>query len=308
MDRKLVIIYRKTRLEELVEKYNSVDQAKFYIESLGEDFQDYALENANYQQSIEKMKQELSGLNVRFHFVERRFLSNYIFNPDDLILVHGQDGLVANTLKYLEGQAVIGVNPDPERWEGKLLPFRVCDLHSVLPGALKNQRHYSEVTMAQATLNDGQTLKAVNDFFIGVKNHGSFRYALETSGHEEHQSSSGIIISAPLGGSAWMTSVLTGAQKIMNFFVDLPPMNVNIFNSWDEKKLVYSVREPFPSLYSQTENCFGVISDQDKLIIRSETPDNAVIFSDGIQEDFIEFTSGSLAEVSISNTRGIILY
>ena len=308
MDRKLVVIYRRTRLEELVERYNSVDQARFYIESLGEDFQDYVLENDNYQKSIEKMKVDLSGINVRFHFVERRFLANYIFNPDDLIIVHGQDGLVANTLKYLDGQPVIGVNPDPERWEGRLLPFKVCDLKSLIPDALKDKRYFSEVTMAEASLNDGQTLKAVNDFFIGVKNHGSFRYVIETAGYEEHQSSSGVIISAPLGGSAWLTSVLTGARKIMSHFVAVPDNNFNLFESWDEKKLVYSVREPFPSLYSQAENCFGIISDQEKLILRSETPDNAVIFSDGVQEDFIEFTSGAVAEISISDTRGVILY
>lgn len=307
MDRKLVVIYRKTRLEELVEKYNSVDQARFYIESLGEDFLDYLVENDNYQKSMERMKKIISGLNVRFHFVEKRFLTNYIFNPDDLIIVHGQDGLVANTLKYLEGQAVIGVNPDPERWEGKLLPFLVNDLRLIIADSLKNNRPFSEVTMAQAVLNDGQVLKAVNDFFIGVKNHSSFRYVIETGQEVEHQSSSGIIISAPLGGTAWLTSVLTGAQKIMSHFGQVPKINKNLFKSWEERKLIYSVREPFPSLYSEAENCFGILRGSEKLTIRSETPENAVIFSDGIQEDFIEFSSGTVAQISVSETRGILV-
>ena len=307
MKRKLVIIYRKTRLEKLVEKYNSVDQAGFYIESLGEDFGDYLTENGKYQDSLKELKLVLTELSIRFHMVERRFLANYIFNPDDLILVLGQDGLVANTLKYLEGQPVIGVNPDPERWEGKLLPFTVADLKFVIPETLMDKRYCSEVTMAQAELNDGQTLKAVNDFFIGVKNHGSFRYSLEASDFEERQSSSGIIISAPLGGSAWLTSVLTGAKNIMKFFYRLPKGDLKLFTDWADKKLVYSVREPFPSLYSKADNCFGMISDDEKLIIRSETPDNAVIFSDGIQEDFIEFSSGTVATVSIADKNGVLV-
>lgn len=31
----------------------------------------------------------------------------------DIVVVIGQDGLVANTLKYLDGQPVIAINPDP---------------------------------------------------------------------------------------------------------------------------------------------------------------------------------------------------
>ena len=33
----------------------------------------------------------------------------------------GQDGLVANVAKYLDGQTVIGVNPDPGRNPGVLV-------------------------------------------------------------------------------------------------------------------------------------------------------------------------------------------
>ena len=40
---KVIIVTRKTRLTELVEKYNTLEQAKFYIEHLGADFSDYTL-------------------------------------------------------------------------------------------------------------------------------------------------------------------------------------------------------------------------------------------------------------------------
>src|SRR5205807_8499657 len=102
----------------------------------------------------------------------------------------GQDGLVANTLKYLNGQPVVGVNPDPERWDGRLLPFRVADLPEVMPEVLLRKRRTRSVTMAKASLNNGQTLFAVNDLFIGPKTHCSARYVIRLGDSSETQSSS----------------------------------------------------------------------------------------------------------------------
>ena len=45
--------------------------------------------------------------------IDRGFLPNFVFGPEDTVVTLGQDGLVANTLKYLHGQPVVGVNPDP---------------------------------------------------------------------------------------------------------------------------------------------------------------------------------------------------
>jgi len=36
-------------------------------------------------------------------------------------------------------------------------------------------------------------------------------------------------------------------------------------------------------------------------------PENGVIFSDGIQEDFIEFNSGAIAEIGIADKRANIV-
>ena len=63
------------------------------------------------------------------------------------------EGLVANTMKYLDGQPVVGVNPDPARWNGVLLPFTVADLARVVPEVLRRRRPIKSVTMAEARLN-----------------------------------------------------------------------------------------------------------------------------------------------------------
>ena len=37
-------------------------------------------------------------------------LARFLFEPGDVVIVVGQDGLVANVAKYLDGQPVIGIN------------------------------------------------------------------------------------------------------------------------------------------------------------------------------------------------------
>ena len=47
-ERKVVLVTRRTRLEELVARYHTLAQARFYIEHLGADFGDYLRESAAY--------------------------------------------------------------------------------------------------------------------------------------------------------------------------------------------------------------------------------------------------------------------
>ena len=124
---RFILVSRKTRLQELVERFNTWPQAKFYLEHNQVDGQDYFDENAQYQQCLVDAEQTLKALG-RFQLLERSFLPNYQFSPDDIVVVIGQDGLVANTLKYLNGQPVIAINPDPKRWDGRLLPFEMAQL------------------------------------------------------------------------------------------------------------------------------------------------------------------------------------
>ena len=60
---------------------------------------------------------------IRIQWIERAFLPTFTFGALDVVVVLGQDGLVVNAAKYLDGQPVIALNPDPERVDGVLLPF-----------------------------------------------------------------------------------------------------------------------------------------------------------------------------------------
>ena len=303
-DNKIVLIKRKTRLEDLIVRYNTISQAQFYIEHLGSDFSDYVKEDEQYKKSVTIACRELETVG-RVHVVDREFLPNFIFGDHDVVVAVGQDGLVANTLKYLTNQPLIGVNPDPSRWDGVLLPFQASDLRLVMQDVFRGERKIRKVSMARASLHDGQSIYGVNDLFIGQKTHVSSRYQIQLGSVKEFQSSSGIIISTGLGSTGWMKSIVTGAARITSGISNTPlQVPTQKQTSWDMNYLYYSVREPFPSRTSQTNLVFGKITQENPLKVLSQMPENGVIFSDGMESDYLEFNSGMEAIISIAEKKG----
>ncbi|HGN1707402.1 TPA: sugar kinase [Providencia rettgeri] len=301
-DARFILVMRKTRLQELIERFNTWSQAKFYLEHNHVEVDDYLNEHDLYQRRLVQAESVLKSLG-RFQLLERKLLPSYQFSQQDIIVVIGQDGLVANTLKYLKGQPVIAINPDPARWDGKLLPFEIGQLQEVVTKTLKGQVEQKSVTFAQATTNDGQSLLAVNDLFIGPKSHTSARYLLNWRGEQESQSSSGIIISTGLGSTGWFQSILAGAQAITG--AASHPLSHGF--GWGDNKLQFSVREPFLSKTTGTKWVFGTIEPQTPLELESLMPDNGVIFSDGIEDDFLQFNAGCIATVKIADIQGKLI-
>jgi NAD kinase len=305
-ENKIVLITRRTRLDEMIARFNTARQAKFYVEHLRADFSDYESEHAQYHRAISETTAILNALG-RVQMIDRAYLPNFIFGPQDTAVALGQDGLVANTLKYLSGQPLIGVNPDPARWDGALLPFGVSDLRRIVPEVIAEKRDCREVTMAQAELDNGQALYAVNDLFIGPKSHTSARYVIRCGGRCEPQSSSGLIVSTGLGSTGWFTSLMTGATAIVNQIcgraVSLEEQTQPGF-PWDARWLYFTVREPFPSKTSATMLVFGRVTPDEPLELESRMAENGVIFSDGIEEDFLEFNSGAHARITVAEKRG----
>lgn len=303
-ENKIILVKRRTRLEDLIARYNTIEQAKFYIEHMGSDFSDYISEDEQYKRAIAEAQSQLEELG-RVQVVDREYVPNFIFGDNDIVVVIGQDGLVANTLKYLSTQLLIGVNPDPARWDGVLLPFTVADLKLIVQDVFKNRMHIKEVSMAKATLNDGQTIYAVNDLFIGQRTHVSSRYQIQLGERQEYQSSSGIIVSTGLGSTGWLKSILAGAANIVNGISD-KKINVKKERSlpWNIDYLYFSVREPFPSKTTGADIVFGKVTKESPLKVFSQMPENGVIFSDGIESDYLQFNSGIEATITIAEKRG----
>ena len=218
---KIILVKRRSRLDELIVRFNSIAQARFYIEHLGADFSDYQHEHEEYAAAVAAATGILQQIG-RVQVLDRRYVPNFIFGPEDIVVAIGQDGLVANTLKYLNAQPLLGVNPAPKRWDGVLLPFRVNDLKKVVPEVAAGRRKRKQVSMAEARLKDGQTLFAVNDLFVGQKTHVSARYQISYAGASEAHSSSGIIISTGLGSTGWLKSIVAGAAGITQSIAPQP--------------------------------------------------------------------------------------
>jgi hypothetical protein len=260
--------------------------------------------------------EEALGQMGRVQIVDRSFLPNFVFAPEDTVVTLGQDGLVANTLKYLDGQPVVGVNPDPERWDGRLLPFRVRDLAKLMPEVVLRKRSTHSVTMAKATLNNGQTLYGVNDLFIGPKTHTSARYFIRYGKAGETHSSSGVIVSTGMGATGWLKSLLTGAGAVA-MAVDHRgknnPQQPDCYDQavagfkWESDYLYFTVREPFPTRTTGASLVFGRVTKGTPLILESQMAENGVIFSDGIEKDFLEFNSGTQAVIGIAEKKGVLV-
>lgn len=302
-ERKVVLVTRRTRLEDLLARHHTREQARFYVEHLGADFEDYEREHETYQAASRDVQEVLRD-HGRYQVLDRRFTSNFLFGPMDVVLVLGQDGLVANTMKYLDGQPLVGVNPDPARWDGVLLPFAPRDVAGLLPKVLTDAYTSRAVTMARASLANGQSLHAVNDLFIGPKSHTSARYEMSLGTRREVQSSSGVIVSTGLGSTGWMRSVVTGALAVAGSAVGKRLEMEFQGRPWEDEALEFAVREPFPSRSTQATLLCGRIAAGEPLHLTSLMAEGGVIFSDGIEADCLEFNAGTRVEITVAARRG----
>jgi NAD kinase len=291
-----IIVKNKTRLESLIERFNTKAQAKFYIERLGGNFEDYEAEHETFQYSLNSLQTQLSRV-IKHKTLERVYMPSFIFSENQLIIVIGQDGLVANTAKYSKGIPIIAVNPDKQRYDGVLLPFDTSDFIGGVESVISNNYPSKTMRFAEASLNDGQRLLAFNDLFIGASTHISARYKISYNNKVEEHSSSGLIVSTQAGSTGWLSSVFNMAYGVTGMFEkNLKPKRPKL----KDNELLFAVREPFKSIRTQIEITAGLIRNETSLTIESLMPTSGVIFSDGIESDFLKFTSGSIARIGVA--------
>jgi hypothetical protein len=200
----------------------------------------------------------------------------------------GQDGLVANVAKYLNGQPVLGVNPDRELYDGVLVPLLPERVGVLLTQTVSGTARLQRRAMAEAELDDGQKILALNEVFIGHRSHQSARYDLSVGNKREAQSSSGIIVSSGTGATGWARSIMEATHTR----IPLTP---------EEQALAYFVREPFPSVSTGTEIRAGKLAVSDRMIVISRMNEGGTIFADGIEQDHLNFDWGRTMQVTVSS-------
>jgi NAD kinase len=302
-----IVIINKTRLETLVERFNTRAQARFYIEHAGGDFRNYETEHETFHRSLDHVVETIRQ-QLKFKVIDRSFVPNFLFGEKDLVVVVGQDGLVANAAKYVKSLPILAINPDRERYDGILLPFDATNFQKGLKSLLKENPSFKKVTLAEAKTNDGQHLLAFNDLFIGPASHTSARYMLTYGRNTEQQSSSGIIVSTGAGSTGWLSSLMNMANGIHTTFnAEHLEAKLSFSIPWDTNELIFVVREPFQSKHSSTGISAGRIRQGEKLMIESRMPTHGVIFSDGIEADYIRFNSGTKVEIGTASQKAVLL-
>lgn len=321
---KIAVVTRQTRLQGLMQRWSTKGAARFLLQQVrvhqgatfaesdsttlaaleqaasDAEFAQYEQEDENYREVLDQLRRDLN-LGFPVEFIDRHHLANYDFDRCILVIVVGQDGLVANTAKYVDDLPLVAVNPDASQYDGILLPFTPSEISRTVRKTLDGRCETRSVTLAEVNLNDGQHMLAFNDFFIGVKGHSSARYLLSIGGNAEPQSSSGVIVSTGAGSTGWFSSIFNMHNGMARWLGTDAGERVTI--NWEDRKLMWAVREPFKSRHSETALVAGTIEDDRELVIESLMPMGGIIFSDGVETDYLEFNSGTIARIGCAQQR-----
>ena len=281
---RMVLVTRATDYELLLARHSTRGQAAFFLKNRGQCLDEVEAQHLRFTDALASVQNAVPA-NWRATRVDRGDLDRFVFEPEDVVVALGQDGLVANLAKYLEGQVVVGLNPMPERFPGVLVPHDTKDATELLIAAASQSCSMEARTMAEAVLDDGQTLHCLNEVFIGHASHQSARYVIEFAGERERQSSSGMIVATGTGATGWARSVHQACRSTL-------PLPAS-----DEKRLAFFVREPWLSIATGTAIVEGHVDERMPLIVTSEMDHQGVIFGDGIESDRLPFGFGQRVEI-----------
>jgi NAD kinase len=285
-----VVVTRPTEYELLLATHATVGQARFFLRTRGQQLEPVKERHDQFGAALHRVLAAVPR-SWRRARVGRDALDRFLFEPDDIVIVLGPDGLVANTAKYLDGQLVIGLNPDPERYPGILVPHPPAATADLLAMARRATASIEERTMVAASLDDGQQLIAVNELFIGQRTHQSARYHVALNGRRERQSSSGIIVATGTGATGWALSI----NRSRATPVSLPAPT--------EPRLAFFVREAWPSVATGADLTEGVLGAGEALEVTSRMNTGGVVFGDGIEDDRLDFGWGRALRIEIANRR-----
>jgi NAD kinase len=282
---RIVIVTRPTEYERLLLRHGTAQQAAFFLETREQSLAPVREDHDRFGAALHRVRAAIPA-QWRSTRVQRGDLDRFLFEPDDVVVAVGQDGLVANLAKYLAGQPVIGLNPQPDRYEGVLVPHRPRDAAELLQVVVGGSAAIEARTMVRARRDDGQELLALNEVFIGHRSHQSARYRIAFRDRAEDQSSSGLIVATGTGATGWARSIARSRATTLA----LPAPS--------ERRLVFFVREAWPSVATGADCVEGLIDNDAGLEIVSRMEEGGVLFGDGIEADHVEFGWGRRVTVA----------
>ncbi|MEU6310951.1 hypothetical protein [Streptomyces sp. NPDC047014] len=288
-----VLVHRRTEYEELIARHGTHGQAAFFLSSRGRSIDEVLRRHERTREALREVAAAVP-LTWRSTRVERADLDRFLFAPEDVVVVVGQDGLVANTAKYLFGQPVVGIDTDPGRNPGVLVRHRRTDASALLRAAVAAGSAVEELTMVEAVADDTQRLVALNEIYLGPPGHQTARYSLGSEGEEdagraEAQASSGVLVGTGTGATGWLRSLWLERGSPAR----LPAPC--------ERRLLWFVREAWPSPTTGTTRVAGELGQGQGLRLTVES-DRMVVFGDGMEGDALELTWGQSVRLGIAGT------
>ncbi|MFB7051584.1 hypothetical protein ACFCXT_00370 [Streptomyces vinaceus] len=286
-----VVVHRRTEYEELLARHGTHGQAAFFLSSRGRSIDEVVRRHERTRQALREVAAAVP-LTWRSARVERADLDRFLFAPEDVVVVVGQDGLVANTAKYLRGQPVVGIDTDPGRNPGVLVRHRCADAGSLLHAAIAGGGRAEELTMVEAVADDTQRLVALNEIYLGSPGHQTARYRLGSDGDQapgEAQASSGVLVGTGTGATGWLRSLWL--ERGSSAGLPAPC----------ERRLLWFVREAWPSPATGTTRVAGELGRGQGLRLTVES-DRMVVFGDGMEGDALELTWGQSVRLGIAET------
>ncbi|MFB6955316.1 hypothetical protein ACFCXP_37360 [Streptomyces niveus] len=290
-----VLVHRTTEYEELLARHGTHGQAAFFLSSRDRDIREVAERHHRTHRALIDVAAAVPH-RWRQSRVERADLDRFLFGPEDVVVVAGQDGLVANAAKYLSGQPVVGIDTDPGRNPGVLVRHRAADTGKLLAEAVGGRGAADELTMVEAVADDSQRLLALNEICLGPAGHQTVRYRLSTdtrpasSTAPEPQASSGVLVGTGTGATGWLRSLWQERASAL----PLPAPA--------DRRLLWFVREAWPSPTTGTSLVSGALTPTDRLRLTVES-DRLIAFGDGMESDALTLTWGQTVHVGVSATR-----
>ena len=283
-----VLVERPSEYDELLARHATHEQVRFFLSQRGRAL-DEVLERHAALAATHRAVLGAVPADWRTATVLRADLDRFLFEPGDLVLALGQDGLVANVAKYLDGQPVIGLNPDPEHVPGVLVRNPPAAAGDLIADLARGAARVEERTMARALLDDGQEVLALNEIFVGHVTHQSARYTISLGDRSERQSSSGIIAATGTGATGWAASI--NRQLASPLALPAPT----------DPALAFFVREAWPSSVTATTLTAGRISTTEHLTITCELGEGGTVFGDGIEADRVAVDWGQRIEIGAAS-------
>ncbi len=142
-----VVVTRETDYEALLARHATREQARFFLESRGQTLEAAEARHDRLQSALQQVRAAIP-LDWRRSLIRRGDLDRFLFGPEDVVVAVGQDGLVANLAKYLDGQPVLGINPEPEVNPGVLVPLLPAVAGELLLPAAEGAADLEPRTMA----------------------------------------------------------------------------------------------------------------------------------------------------------------